>query len=108
MSLFKNLFGNNPKESKSGVFVLQRDGLIELEELPGSGSFNDITKSLGYNNSQIHTILTFDSRNIEAIGVKVFTQEVVFAVSKSNKNISLSQLNSELRNVNWEFEYESN
>lgn len=108
MSLFKNLFVNNPKESKSGVFVLQRDDLIELDVLPGSGSFNDIAKSLGYNNSQIHTIITFDSKNIEAIGLKVFTQEVVFAVSKSNRSISLFQLNSELRNVDWGFEYDSN
>lgn len=108
MSLFNNLFRNESKQSKTGIFVLKTGDLVELDQLPGGGSFNDITNSLGYNNSEIHTVLLFDSKNIEAIGVKVFTQEVVFAVSKNNKNLTLPQLNSELRNVDWGFEYDSN
>lgn len=108
MSLFTNLFGGKPKSNKSGVFILQSGNLEELDVLPGGGSFNDITASLGYTNSEIHTVFTFDSKNIEVIGVKVFTQEPVFAVAKDNRNITLSQINSELSKINWSFEYDSN
>lgn len=108
MSIFNKVFSQKSYERKTGIFINNNQNLIELEKLPDSGSINDITKSLGYNENQVHSIFLFDSNILTNVIVKIFTKEVVFAISKVNaSNLTMSILNKELENINWEFEYSS-
>ena len=52
--------------------------------------------------------MTFDSKEISNIGVKIFTKEPVFVLTNDNiSNLNFSTLQKELRNVDWDFEYSS-
>jgi hypothetical protein len=107
MGILKTLFGNG-NTRKSGIYIIQNEKLIELENLPGEGSINDIIKSLGYELNQIHTILTYDSKDISNIGVKVLSKIPVFVITREGvSNLKTSALNRELTNIDWSFEYDS-
>lgn len=106
--MLKKLFGGKSKERKTGVYKIANQSLEELNDLPGGGSINEIIIELGYNTEQIHTVLTFNSKQISSIGVKIFTKEPVFVLTNVGvANLKMSTLNSELRNINWDSEYSS-
>lgn len=108
MSLIKKLFGQNSSKRKTGIYVKQGQTLAELEVLPGEGSINDITISLGYNINQVHTVFLFDSKFVSNIGVKIFTKEVVFVLTENGvTDLNINQLNKELNKIDWDFEYSS-
>lgn len=96
----------NPK-SKTGIYILENSNLVELEIAPGNGSINSIIESIGFSPNQVKTVLTFDSIKIEVIGFKIFSREVLFAVSKNNRIISLEDILKEKNQIDWSFEYSS-
>ena len=83
--MFKRLFeknSNNSGSGKTGIYKIEGSTLIELTERSVNRSLNDIVKEIGFDPTQIHTVHTFDSPTIEVIGVKIFTQNPVFALAK--------------------------
>lgn len=108
MSFLNSLFNKSKSERKTGVYIIQDEKLIELESLPENGSINAITKSLGFNNSQAHSILLFDSKVISGIIVKVFTKEILFILTEEGiSSLNNSTLQSEIKNIDWDEEYSS-
>lgn len=107
MGILKSIFGGDNKR-KSGIYKIQAGNLIELDESPGGGSINDIIRSLGYELNQVHTIMTFDSKEISNIGVKALSKKPVFVLTNDGvSNLKVSTLKRELSNIDWGFEYES-
>ncbi|MDY0103765.1 MAG: hypothetical protein RBS07_12595, partial [Lentimicrobium sp.] len=84
--MFNRLFRINASKNKTGIYFVEGNKLTELEESPGNGSINSIIEILGYEIPQIHTIFTFDSKNIECIGVKVFSKEPIFVLAKKKNS----------------------
>ncbi|MHA8061183.1 hypothetical protein PQG22_07890 [Aquirufa beregesia] len=106
--MFNKLFGKKSQEYKTGIFKLEGDRLVEFDNLPGDGSINSIIISCGYELSQVHIVLTFDSKVIEFIGFKIFSKEVVFAKVKQEKdNLDLKVLKREIAKIDWDYEYSS-
>jgi len=105
--MIKNLFNKNSEKSKTGIFVFENSSLVELEETPGNGSINSIIESIGFSTNQIHTVHTFDSKRIEILGFKIFSKEVLFALSKKNRKISIADISKERKHIDWQFEYSS-
>ena len=106
--MFEKLFDRKSKNRKTGVYRMVDQSLEELDELPGGGSINDIINGLGYHVNHILSIMTFDSKTISNIGVKIFTRDPVFIITNDRvKNLRMSTVISELKNVDWDFEYES-
>lgn len=48
MGIVKNIFGSNSNNRKTGVYKVENNKLIELDELPGNGSINAIIEELGF------------------------------------------------------------
>jgi hypothetical protein len=107
--MFRGLFNRSSDNNKGvGIYKLEGTQLVELDQQPGNGSINSIINKLGYELTQIHTVHTFDSTAISCIGVKVFTQEVVFVLAEDeNSNLNLKEVKQELKKVDWGFEYSS-
>ncbi|MFC0264783.1 hypothetical protein [Fontibacter flavus] len=109
--MFGKIFGKKstePSGNRTGIYKVVNSELIELKETPGNGSINDIIKSIGYETSQIHTLLLFDSTKFESIGVKVFTKEPVYVLMKSSDlKADYNSIIKELNKVDWNFEYAS-
>ena len=105
--MIMNLFNKNHGKSKTGIYVFDNSNLVELEETPGNGSINSIIESLGFSTNQVHTVHTFDSKKIEILGFKVFSKEVLFALAKKDRKISIEDITREKRQIDWQFEYSS-
>lgn len=107
--MLNRLFGKRPlKRAETGIYKVENGVLVELEDSPGNGSINSIIEYLGYDISQVHTVITFDSLLIDTIGVKIFTQEPVFVFAKDKKKkVSFKNVAKELRTIDWGFEYSS-
>jgi len=108
MGILKKIFGNGSNERKSGIYVVEQNGLKELDEHPGNGSINAIINELGFKTNQVHTVMTFDSKNISNIGFKIFSNQPLFALTNDGvKNLKLQDLQKEVRQIDWDFEYSS-
>jgi len=102
------LFKKTKKKPSSGLFIYNGDKFVEASQELSVKSINQIIQYLDYNLDQVHTILTFDIKDITTIGVKAFTKEPVFIQTEpSVDSISKSRLNNILRSIDWEFEYRS-
>jgi hypothetical protein len=108
MSLFKKLFGHNKSSRTTGVYKVENKKLIELDETPGNGSINSIIEYLGFETNQVHLVMFFDSKIVTNIGFKIFTKTPLFIMTKDHvSNLTLPQINKELKNIDWNFEYSS-
>jgi hypothetical protein len=106
--MLNRLFKKNKGSRKTGIYVLESEGLSEIEIRPGNGSVNSIIHYLGYDLTQVYTVFTFDSNKVDIIGVKIFSKQVVFVITKPEVvNFTIQELNEELRLVDWGFEYNS-
>ena len=105
--MLKNLFNKGKDKNSTGIYVFENSNLIELEETPGNGSINSIIESIGFSTNQVHTVHTFDSKKIEVLGFKIFSKEVLFALAKKDRTISVADILKEKRKIDWQFEYSS-
>lgn len=101
--MFKRFF----HKPKSGIFRVENQNLVELDSTPGNGSINSIVKFLGYKPQQVRTIHAFKSESLLCVGVKIFTKDVVFAISKEKQLISNRDIDKLLNSTDWSFEYSS-
>ena len=46
-------------------------------------------------------------KKIEILGFKIFSKEVLFALSRNNRKISVSDILKERKHIDWQFEYSS-
>lgn len=72
----------------------------------GNGSVNQVCIGLGYDPSQVQTVMLFDRPDgISDIGVLPFTREVLFVLIEEHvKKIRTSQVERVLSKLDWEFE----
>jgi len=105
--MVKNLFNKNHEKNKTGIYVFDNSNLVELEETLGNGSINSIIESIGFSTTQVHTVFTFNSKKIEILGFKVFSKEVLFALAKKDRKISIEDISREKKQIDWQFEYSS-
>lgn len=105
--MLRNLFNKGNNKNKTGIYVFENSNLIELEETPGNGSINSIIESIGFSTNQIYTVHTFNSKKVEVLGFKIFTKEVLFALAKKDRTISVADISKEKKKIDWQFEYSS-
>ena len=106
--MFSKLFSKKSNQSKTGIFEIKDGEFVELNETPGNGSINSVIEYLGYATNQVHVVLTFESKNIECLGFKVLSKNLVFAFAKTEKtNISYSDILKEINRIDWDYEYSS-
>jgi hypothetical protein len=80
--------------------------LVPIDEVAGNGTVNNCIEAFGYTDNQVHTIYTFDSSNISCIGFIIFTREPLFVLAESSEHeVSISDVNQVLENIDWSFEY---
>lgn len=93
------------KKSETGVYLVESKKLKPLNVLPGSGSINDISESLGYSTEQVHGIFTFDSDKIECIEFKKGTKEPLFILAKNSEvSVVYSDVLLAIEGIDWDFE----
>ena len=99
-----NLFGKKTEISKTGVYSVNGKNLSPINELPKTGSYNDISESLGFPDS--HLVFTFESKIIQYIAFKRKTKEPIFVEAK-DKSQSLSYLDVKkmIQEIDWGFEW---
>lgn len=105
--MLKNFFGKKNDKGGTGVYILEKSNLIELEEIPGNGSVNSVIESIGFAINQVHTVHTFDSNKIEVIGFKIFSEEALFVLAKKDRVISILDISKQIKEIDWRFEYSS-
>lgn len=103
------MFGLLRKEdaqvSKTGIFIVDGQKLITLDEMPPANTINSVIEALGYEASQLHMVLTVNSNKTTFMFVRRHSKNPVFVMAKS-KDIALSysDLANEIRMVDWDFE----
>ena len=95
---------SEPLVSNTGVFKVSGKNLMPINELPGTGSFNDIAESLGF--QKFHGMFPFDSQKIEYIAFKRRTKEPLFVEVKDKlQPLSYSDINKTIQQIDWGFEW---
>ena len=90
--------------SETGFFSISGEVITPIEELPKTGSYNDIAESLGF--ISFHGIITFDSKKISYIAFKRRTKEPIFVELRDSKqNLSYPDIMQIIKEINWEFEW---
>jgi hypothetical protein len=106
MGLFDS-FKSNQNEtslSETGIYSINGILLTPINELPKTGSYNDLAESLGF--LTFHSKLTFDSKKIEYIAFKRRTKEPIFVVAKDKTQpLSFSDITQIIREIDWDFEW---
>lgn len=106
--MIKNIFGNNKSSSKTGFFKADNEKLIEISEILGNGSIASCIESLGFPTNHIHIVYTFDSDKITCLGFKTLSKKLVFILTESPEiKISYSDVQKEINQINWGYEYSS-
>ena len=106
--MFKDFFGNNQSVSKTGFFKVDKDKLIAINEIPGNGSINSCIESLGFATNQIRTVNTFSSDKTDCLGFKALSKQLVFVLAKKQETkLSYSDVQKELKQIDWNYEYSS-
>lgn len=104
MGLLDFLKSNKTEISKTGVYSISGKTLTPLNELPKTGSYNDIADSLGFH--ELHGIITFDSKTIEYIAFKRKTKEPIFVQAKDKTQaLSYSDVSKIIQEIDWGFEW---
>ena len=105
MGLF-NFFKTNKNEtqkSETGVFCINGKTLKPLNELPKTGSVNDIAESLGY--TTFHSVLTHESKTIWNMAFKPGTKIPLFVITRNNpESLSYLDITKTIEEIDWEFE----
>lgn len=99
-----NLFGKKTEISKSGVYSINGKNLSPINDLPKTGSYNDISESLGFPES--HIVFTFDSKKIQYIAFKTHTKEPIFvSVKDESQSLFYSDIKEMIKEIDWDFEW---
>lgn len=99
-----NLFGKKTEVSKTGAYAVNGKNLTPINELPKTGSYNDIAESLGF--LTYHGVITFDSKKIEYIAFKRRTKEPIFVeVKDESQSLSYSDVTKIIQEIDWNFEW---
>lgn len=111
-----NLFGRKTTEiSKSGVYLVSKEKLLPLQELPKSGSLNDIAESLGYKSDEFHLVLTHDAKKTEYIcfplinngKVIEFKNPIFTGVKDKTCSLTYKELMDDSCTIDFLFEFDS-
>ena len=111
MGLF-NFSKKNKKEqatnattiSSTGFYTISGKNLIPLNELPKTGSHNDISESIGFNTC--HGVLTFESNVVEYIAFKRRTKDPIYVQAKDkNRLLTYSDVDQIIQEIDWGFEW---
>ena len=90
--------------SKTGIYSVSGKNLTPLNELPKTGSYNDIAESLGF--QTYHSVMSFDSQRIEYIAFKSRTKEPLFVQAKDKSQaLSYSDITRIIQEIDWGFEW---
>lgn len=99
-----NLFGKKTEVSKTGVYSINGKKLTPLNELPKTGSYNDISESLGF--PSFHGVFTFNSEKIAYITFKKKTKEPIWLeVKDKTQSLSYSDVTKIIQEIDWRFEW---
>ncbi|MGN7202839.1 hypothetical protein ACTHQF_01090 [Pedobacter sp. SAFR-022] len=105
--MFNNILGNK-KASKTCFFKCDNETLIDINDIPGNGSINSCIESLGFAANHVKIVHTFDSDKISCLGFKSLSKQLVMVLTKSPQTkISYSDVRSEIKRIDWDFEYSS-
>jgi hypothetical protein len=97
-------FGKKSETSNTGVYAVNGKNLSPLNELPKTGSYNEISESLGFIN--FHGVITFNSKKIEYIAFKRYTKEPIFVEAKDKtKPLIYSDVTKIIQEIDWNFEW---
>jgi|GEM_PF-2015842 len=91
--------------SPTGFYIVNGKTLIPLNELPKTGSYNDIAESLGF--ETYHSVFTWDSKKINHIAFKRRTKEPIF-VEVRDKTLPLTDQDVVItiqNEIDWKFEW---
>lgn len=106
MGLF-DIFKSNKDEtliSKTGYYVVNGKSLKPLDELPKTGSNNDIADNLGF--KVFHSVHTFKSNKIKYVAFKRRTKEPIFLEVKNiTDSLSYSDVTQIIQEIDWGFEW---
>lgn len=111
-----NLFGKKTTEiSKTGVYLVKDKKLLPLQELPKSGSLNDIAESIGYKSDDFHHVLTFDAKKTEYIcfplinngKVIEFKNPIFVGVKDKTCSLSYKELMDDSCTIDFLYEFNS-
>jgi len=106
--MFKDFFKTNESASETGFFKVDNDKLIAINEIPGNGSINSCIESLGFPINHIRTVNTFSSDKTDCLGFKNLSKQLVFVLAKTRETkLSYSDVQKELRQIDWDYEYSS-
>jgi hypothetical protein len=106
--MFKNLFGSNASASKTGFFKVDNETLSAINEIPGNGSINSCIESLGFPTNHIRVVNTFSSDKTDCLGFINLSKQLVFVLAKNRETkLSYSDVQKELTQIDWDFEYSS-
>jgi len=104
--MFKNLFSKKGFNSKTGFFKVEKDSLIEIEELNGKGSINDCIETIGFPTNHIYIVHIFDSDKISCLGFTTLTKNLQFVLAENKETkISFSDVLKAQKKIDWSFEY---
>jgi len=104
--LLSGFFKRKDDQPGTGIYRFSNGTLDQLAERPGNGSINAIVEFLGYQAEQVHTVFAVDSLDIECLGVKVFTSQLVYVLAKDKKRtITYPMAKKALGKIDWNFEY---
>ena len=100
------LFGKKTEAvSKTGFYSVKGKSLIPINELPKTGSYNDIAESLGF--PMYHGVLAHDSNKIGYIAFKRRTKEPIFVEARDEtQSLSYSDVSKTIQfEIDWGFEW---
>lgn len=90
----------------TGLYKFMYGRLTELQEIPKSGSINEIIQSLGMSRSEVHVVHLFDSEIFQFIGFRTLSKKPIFAqTSDGIRNLHFSILKNTIETINWKIEY---
>ncbi|MDR1200868.1 MAG: hypothetical protein LBL58_04440 [Tannerellaceae bacterium] len=90
---------------KTGIYIIEREKLKPLNDLPGRGTINDIAESLGYPSGKFHLILTPESNKIDNMIFKRRTKIPLFVFVKDNNvKLSYKDVRATIEKIDWGFE----
>jgi len=95
---------NETNISITGVYSVSGKNITPLNELPKTGSYNDISESFGF--ETFHGVITFESKKIEYIAFKRRTKEPIFVnVKDKTQSLSYSDVTKIIQEIDWNFEW---
>lgn len=92
--------------SKSGIYVVREKSIYALNDLPLDGSINNIAKSLGYDEDNIHVVFMEDHDPIEWMIFEKYSTRPLFVNAREKAySLSYNDVTKARSKIDWEFEW---